>query len=70
MHTGYITASPEGGILVVGPSAEGHQSPAEGPWEVVQQSPEAVRKAVGGPSAWLPSQRHGLQAHHGLDPAP
>jgi len=49
MHTGYITACLVGGTLVAGPSAEGLQSPAVVPWEEVQQSREAVQRAVDAP---------------------
>ena len=49
MHTGYIRACPVGGTLVAGPSAEGLQSPAVVPWEEVQQSREAVQRAVDDP---------------------
>ena len=49
MHTGYITACLVGGTLAAGPSAEGLQSPAADPWEEVQQSREAVQRAVDDP---------------------
>ena len=49
MHTGYITACLVAGPLVAGPSAEGRHSPAGVPWEEVQQSREAVQRAVDDP---------------------
>mgnify|MGYP001761432507 FL=1 len=49
MHTGYITACLVGGTLVAGPSAEGLHNPEVVPWEEVQQSREAVQRAVDDP---------------------